>query len=595
MLDDLPDLLEPIPRVRVDLGSLERAVDLAFAAGGTETALDDCLDRATRAKTSWDPSSFERDVFVADLVRVCMPIVIGGRSYAPHQGHLRALLSGPPADLGTIGFRQLVLRELRDTAKYRRALESLLVDLRDLKRLLGPPELGEELERNRRRVDALAAVRRIFDGMATGFEGATSGLARLARFGKRVASSEAFARMTQLLDFEGKMAAVDVRLELGHDGSLRTFDIVRSTEDSENPYYRSPFRRFWQRLFRFFRGYRFSEDQVLEELIDRVFEPLESDVAQLFPLAGDVELYLAALGFADLAKKKGLAVCVPDVVPAPEPGHEAARELVDVFNPLLFGEHKSPVPCTLRFARHDAIVVFSGPNSGGKTRLLQAIAIAQMMGQAGLFVPASSATLVFAEGLFVSLIQEAKADQREGRLGMELLRIRDVFERLRPGGVVMLDELCSGTNPSEGEEIFELVVSLLAELGPQAFITTHFLDFAARLEKRGAGAAKLEFLQVELDDDEEPTYQFVPGVAKTSLARKTAARLGVTRDELEKLVARSQRLHRRARAKLAEIENVDDPSEDDAPTDEAIADAESAPGERQAEPADRRGAGRAEG
>jgi len=46
-----------------------------------------------------------------------------------------------------------------------------------------------------------------------------------------------------------------------------------------------------------------------------------------------------------------------------------------------------------------------------------------------------------------------------------------------------LDELCSGTNPSEGEEIFELVVTLLAELAPQAFITTHFLSMAARIAK----------------------------------------------------------------------------------------------------------------
>ena len=31
-----------------------------------------------------------------------------------------------------------------------------------------------------------------------------------------------------------------------------------------------------------------------------------------------------------------------------------------------------------------------------------------------------------------------------------------------PGAMVVLDELCSGTNPSEGEEIFELVIRVLA-------------------------------------------------------------------------------------------------------------------------------------
>ena len=112
----------------------------------------------------------------------------------------------------------------------------------------------------------------------------------------------------------------------------------------------------------------------------------------------------------------------------------------------------------------------------------------------------------------MSLIEETKADQAEGRLGTELVRIRELFERLPPGAMVILDELCSGTNPSEGEEIFELVVRMLTRLAPQAFITTHFLAFAARLE-RERKIADLRFLQVELGAEQRPTYQFAPGVA----------------------------------------------------------------------------------
>ena len=140
----------------------------------------------------------------------------------------------------------------------------------------------------------------------------------------------------------------------------------------------------------------------------------------------------------------------------------------------------------------------------------------------------------------MSLIEETKADQAEGRLGTELLRIRDLFERLPPGAMVILDELCSGTNPSEGEEIFELVVGMLTKLAPQAFITTHFLAFAARLERERAIEA-LRFLQVELGPGDQPTYQFQPGVAQTSLASHAAARLGVTREQLLSLIDRNIR------------------------------------------------------
>jgi DNA mismatch repair protein MutS2 len=135
----------------------------------------------------------------------------------------------------------------------------------------------------------------------------------------------------------------------------------------------------------------------------------------------------------------------------------------------------------------------------------------------------------------VSLIQETRADQSEGRLGVELVRIRALFERLPKGAMVILDELCSGTNPSEGEEIFELVVRMLTMLTPQVFITTHFLAFAGRLEQERR-IRELRFLQVELGENHEPTYQFVPGVAKTSLAGHAAARLGVTAEQLMALI-----------------------------------------------------------
>src|SRR6201999_4359082 len=145
------------------------------------------------------------------------------------------------------------------------------------------------------------------------------------------------------------------------------------------------------------------------------------------------------------------------------------------------------------------------------------------LAQAGLFVPARAARVPRASGLFASLFEEARADAPEGHLGMELLRIHRCFDERGPGALVVIDELCSGTNPSEGEEIARLVLSLLPELGVRAFVTTHLLSFAASLAKESAaeGTGPLEFLQVELDPQERPTYRFMPGVARTSLAHKT--------------------------------------------------------------------------
>ncbi|MET0595038.1 MAG: DNA mismatch repair protein, partial [Polyangiaceae bacterium] len=295
----------------------------------------------------------------------------------------------------------------------------------------------------------------------------------------------------------------------------------------------SPFRRWLARVELFLRGYRFGEGEIMARLIDAVFEGLQDDLVCFVPLLVDLEFYLGALGFRDAAEAAGLPVCLPEFV-----GPGDARVLAGLFNPLLLAHGSKAVSCRIHIDRHASTVLVTGPNSGGKTRLLQALGIAQILGQAGLFVPAETARLAHAPALVVSLIQETKADQTEGRLGVELIRIRALFEKLPPGAMVVLDELCSGTNPSEGEEIFELVVKMLTRLKPQAFITTHFLAFAARLE-RERQIADLRFLQVELGADERPTYQFTPGVARTSLAGQAAARLGVTGDQLLSLVERN--------------------------------------------------------
>jgi DNA mismatch repair protein MutS2 len=273
----------------------------------------------------------------------------------------------------------------------------------------------------------------------------------------------------------------------------------------------------------------------MARLLDAVFEGIEQYVARLVPFAGEMEFYLGALGFRDLARAAGLEASLPDIAPDDEDGR---RVLLGLFNPLLVAHAGRAVPCDVVTDRPDTTVLITGPNSGGKTRLHQSIGLTQVLAQVGCYVPAKVARLVRAFGLTVSLIQETRADQSEGRLGMELLRIRALFEELSPGAMVILDELCSGTNPSEGEEIFELVVSLLTRLRPQAFITTHFLGFAGRLQQENA-IANLRFLRVDLGPEQTPTDQFVSGVATTSLAANAAARLGVSRDELLGLIERN--------------------------------------------------------
>lgn len=540
----LPDLLHPVPVARVDIGLVREALGFAFSGGGSDVTSHELFEPRGGAVGSWNPDHYERDLFLETFIAKHNAVVIGGQAYNLSDKQLHQLLLQPPADPQVTRFRQEVLDELTRAPSLRHSFEQAYVLALRIRSLLGESGLGYRLDINRRRIEILEATRALIDHLAGHFEGASSGLGRLAEFGAQVQQGEGYARLSKLLELEDGLAALDVRLRIGYDGQLRHFEIVRVSEQTLNPFYATRLGRFVRKLMLFVRGFRFSDAEVLSRFVDEVFVGIEAELSRVFQLLGDLEFYLAALHFRDDAGRHGLAVCLPTFVLPARYQRSEARALTGLFNPLLIGDHSVPTPCSLAPMPHNHTVVLTGPNSGGKTRLLQALSLTQLLGQCGFFVPAAEARLVWAQAMFLSITEGSHADQREGRLGMELMRIRSVFESARLGAFVVVDELCSGTNPGEGEEIFEMVLGLLRELDAQAFVSTHFLQFAQRLSADDARVAHhgLQFLQVELDARKAPTYQFVGGVALSSLAHLTAARLGVTRDELAALVERHKRV-----------------------------------------------------
>ncbi len=547
-----PDLLEPAPRLRLDARLFAETLTFAFATGSSPEAFERVLRSYSPGSSSFDPELFARDLFVKDLVARCLCVSPDKRDRYPLlQRPLLAVLTHPTSDLATLRFRHQVLEQLLETPERGAALERALAEIRYLFELFQGADRARHSGAVLRRLDILRAFRATLDKVGSAFEGAGGPLERVVTFVQAVRATDGFAHLESLLDYESNLATVDVRVRLGHDGEVRSFAIQRVEENQANPWYASPLRRFLSRLSLLFRGLSVRSSELLGRLVESVFDELQDAWLLLYQLMLDLELYAAALRFRALARGKGLAVCLPELVEPAADGSGDSR-FEQLFNPFLLLEPSPPVPCDIAHGGH-AITIVTGPNSGGKTRLLQSVGLSQLLAQAGLFVPARAARLCVRPGMFVSLVQQAEAEQSEGRLGTELLRIRKLFETLPREGLAILDELCSGTNPTEGEEIFQLLIELLGELSPAAFISTHFLGLAARLEQERP--VELTFLEVELGASGKATYRFTPGVAKTSLARGVAERLGVTRESLRALLD-SRRAEREAR----EPERDSDPS-----------------------------------
>lgn len=529
----IPDLLHLQPRAAFDPAVLSEVLEMAFLGGDQSASLERALQSGLITESRWRPEYFQRDLFLDALVRQCF-VVGESPSDIPLQAlFFRRVLENPPVETDTIRFRQRILVELEEDRGSRAAVERLYRQLSVLVSLFRATHTAARINFIALRLEILQQVKAVVDSMVEDFGSASSGLKRIHESGLEIQRSHEYQLLAQLLQFEGDFARLTLHIRLGADGRLRDLRIDRLREVESNLFYRAPWRRWLDRLKVAWRRYDLDSTELVNRVITRVYVQISPALHPLMQVLSHLQIYLATRNFAARARAEGLEVCLPEVVPA------APLKIEGLFNPLLLGLNRPPVPCDLAGHGSHEITLVTGPNSGGKTRLLQAIGIAQVLGQSGLYAPAKRASLPLARGLFAFLTVPQEADQTEGRLGTELVRIRTLFQAAPKQSLILIDELCSGTNPSEAEEIVTMVLDLLRKLEPIAFITSHFLDFASRLYERPP-FDNLAFLQVQLDESQQSTYQFVQGVADTSLAASTAERLGVTFDQLEELIRKER-------------------------------------------------------
>ncbi len=523
----LPDLLHARPHASADQHFLLELLEMAFLGSNESRGIDESFSRLPLPEETWNPEFFVKDLFVEDFLRNLSKLVIDGKDYPMHTSFVLRVLSRPPLDVETIRFRQQILREIEDDSQARERLLALYVELVKLLDQLKSTHTQTLLDKTSLRLDTLRQFHDVVDYMVSEFAEAESGLRRLHEVGLEIKASHEHETLRALLDYEGNYTLLDLRIRVGADGRIRNLEIDEIDDNAGNRFYLSPLRR-WSEMVRLrWRGATFTQRELVNRVILDVYRRIAPVFSTLVQVLGHIEVYLVARAFAARAESAGLRVCLADVRPG------GSIVLRDLFNPLLLQTQGPPVPCSIEPTSGEAVTIVTGPNSGGKTRLLQALGLVQLLGQSGLYVPAAEARLPLAASMFASLVHQDGADLTEGRLGTELVRIRTLFQGVMPTAVVLMDELCSGTNPSEAAEIISMVLRLLRKLSPQAFITTHFLDIAKDLSD-APPIDDLEFLQVEIDERQASTYQFVPGVATTSLAVGTAQRLGV---DFERLAA----------------------------------------------------------
>jgi DNA mismatch repair ATPase MutS len=252
--------------------------------------------------------------------------------------------------------------------------------------------------------------------------------------------------------------------------------------------------------------------QSLEELRGRGINLVANALAQSTDhilaffnlLRAELGFYVGCLNLHDQLVEKGQPTCFP----APLRGDAAlaARGLYDAC--LVFHLGSRGVGNDVE-ADGKRLVLITGANQGGKSTFLRSVGLAQLMLQAGMFVPAESFGANVCAAVFTHFKREEDASMTSGKLDEELARMSEIADAIRPTGLLLCNESFASTNDREGSEIARQVVRAMVEADVKVVFVTHLFELASSFHQEQLETAL--FLGAERKESGRRTFRVVPG------------------------------------------------------------------------------------
>jgi DNA mismatch repair protein MutS len=481
-----------------------------------------------------------------------------------------------------IAYRQAVLTDLLDNPPLRERLEQVLPALE----ALGDVPRGERyrpiaepgLERVARRLADLELLVAVVGSLAAALQDANLTSDALRAVGSRVhelrSTSEFAALERELPALRERLASVrsvTVGVNLGPDLSPESATILELGS--------APIEGRRGLLWRLFGGSVDNQGltplqrgengplarpnelvrdlrHLLGEVVAPVHVALERfsrvSTAAISQLGPELALLLGTARLVERLRSAALPVCIPEYLAI---DHRRA-DLLDAYDLGLAlspnVEAGSIVTNEVHFdERRGRVWVLTGPNRGGKTTYTRTVGLAQVLFQAGLIVPASSARLSPVDAVYTHFPNREENRPGLGRLDLEAERLAAIFHRATPRSLILLNEALAGTSVLEALDLARGLVRGLRLLGARAIYVTHLHELASSVDEINAstpGDGTVASLLADSDGADNATldgraavrrrtYRIVPHPPRgVSFAAEIAEQHGISFEQLAQLL-----------------------------------------------------------
>jgi DNA mismatch repair protein MutS2 len=209
-------------------------------------------------------------------------------------------------------------------------------------------------------------------------------------------------------------------------------------------------------------------------------------------------------------------------------------DLHKVRHPVLVSRKglENVVPVDILLGKSFDTMIITGSNTGGKTVTLKTLGLCALMVKAGLYLPTKAESdMAFFGSILADIGDEQSLEQNLSTFSGHLLNINKILNTANGGSLVLLDEIGTGTDPSEGAAIAQAIIESLREKNAKIVVTTHY----GELKTLAYNFPGISNASVEFDIESlSPTYRLLLGVPGKSNAIHIARRLGVELKTIER-------------------------------------------------------------
>lgn len=254
-------------------------------------------------------------------------------------------------------------------------------------------------------------------------------------------------------------------------------------------------------------------------------------------LMPEIIFYIRFAEFCDKIKEKNLPLCKAQVTDR----EERSCFISDIYNIKLAvkavsGEEVDIVTNEFSFDDNGRIYILTGPNRGGKTTITQAVGLAFLLAQNGIYVPASSMKFSPCDNIFTHFPADENDTVDLGRLGEESKRLSEIFSVATSYSLILLNESLATTNVAEGLYIAKDVVKAMRYLSVRSVFNTHMHDLARNLDEVNRdieGESVIASMVTGVENGRRSFKVFIAPPQGVSYARDIAEKYGVTFEKIK--------------------------------------------------------------